>query len=293
MDDVYECGFCEKEFSRVEELSAHADVCDPVLEEEENLVYPDDQGPSNQYNITKCKTLIKETNDDEPSVVRKTSKEAENGDSHVCNRCGKTGFSNKQTRHDHERRCNGLFVRQPKFKAWKSNGVYYCKEPKCTDKTPFQSEYSLRIHFYDNHLSEEEKIYECEYCDKRFALRTMRNKHVKATHEKSHSCDYCGRKFGAKAKLQHHVSTHTGEKPYRCDKCDYGTAKKCNLVQHKQNKHQEFPNKSHCCELCGKGFVTLGRVVRHMKVIHSVTSSKEEGSDTSVREIDFTKNVQW
>ena len=55
---------------------------------------------------------------------------------------------------------------------------------------------SLRIHFYDNHLSEEEKIFECEYCDKRFALRTMRNKHVKQIHEKSHSCDYCGEFVG-------------------------------------------------------------------------------------------------
>ena len=51
---------------------------------------------------------------------------------------------------------------------------------------------SLRIHFYDSHLSEDEKIYECEYCDKRFGLRTMRNKHVKQIHEKKHSCEYCG-----------------------------------------------------------------------------------------------------
>ena len=51
-----------------------------------------------------------------------------------------------------------------------------------------------------------------------------------------------------------------------CDKCDYRTAKKYNLDQHKQSKHQDFGVKSHYCELCGKGFVTQGRVRQHKKV---------------------------
>ena len=49
------------------------------------------------------------------------------------------------------------------------------------------------MHFYDNHLREAEKIFVCEYCQMRFALRTMLNKHVKLAHEKKHVCDYCGK----------------------------------------------------------------------------------------------------
>jgi uncharacterized Zn-finger protein len=63
----------------------------------------------------------------------------------------------------------------------------------CPIKTAFESEYSLRMHFYDNHLREAEKIFVCEYCQQRFALRTILNKHVKLSHEKTHVCDYCGK----------------------------------------------------------------------------------------------------
>ena len=50
----------------------------------------------------------------------------------------------------------------------------------------------MRVHFYDSHLSEDEKIFVCDYCEKGFGLRTMRNKHIKTVHEKSHACPHCG-----------------------------------------------------------------------------------------------------
>ena len=95
MDDVYACGFCEREFSRVDELSAHADVCDQV--KEEKLEDPEDEGSSVQSNI--CKTFFsEEADEDEPSAVGNASTEAKNGGSHGCNLCGKTGFSCEKSR---------------------------------------------------------------------------------------------------------------------------------------------------------------------------------------------------
>ena len=52
-----------------------------------------------------------------------------------------------------------------------ANG-FHCQEPGCPmAKTAFESKYSLRMHFYRNHVSESEKVHVCEYCQARFALR--------------------------------------------------------------------------------------------------------------------------
>ena len=94
---------------------------------------------------------------------------------------------------DQEKTCDKISVRQPKFSKSDVGSVFHCQEPECPMvKTAFESKYSIRVHFYDNHLREEEKIFVCEYCHTRFALRTMLNKHVKLAHEKRHVCPHCG-----------------------------------------------------------------------------------------------------
>ena len=69
--------------------------------------------------------------------------------------------------------------------------------------------------------------------------------------------------------MSSHRYTHTGEKPFQCDKCDYKAAKKYNLEMHKQSKHSDFEQKNYLCAICNKQFVTMGRVRRHMQVIHA------------------------
>lgn len=111
----------------------------------------------------------------------------------VCSRCGKK-FASRTYVDNHERACDGLFVRQPKFTQSKVNNKWFCQETGCQAKSTFDCEYALRLHFYDSHLREEEKIFICEYCNQHFALRTLMNKHIDAAHLKRHQCDFCGKK---------------------------------------------------------------------------------------------------
>ena len=81
----------------------------------------------------------------------------------------------------HEKTCDGLFVRQPKFYKSKVGSVFYCRELDCPDPVePFESEYGFRMHFYDKHLQESEKLYVCEHCQTFVTIgKTVMARHVK------------------------------------------------------------------------------------------------------------------
>lgn len=84
-------------------------------------------------------------------------------------------------------------IMKHKYVYLQMNGLWFCQEKGCSTKSPFDCEYALRMHFYDTHLREEEKIFVCEYCNQHFALRTLLNKHVDAAHLKRFQCDWCGK----------------------------------------------------------------------------------------------------
>ena len=201
---------------------------------------------------------------DVAAVLKQKRKEEKNAKTYLCLKCGQA-MSHEYGR-KHEANCNGQRVRRPEYKV--VNEEFFCTVQGCKLGFGFNSMYGLRKHFHDKHIREDEKYFQCEYCEQKFSFLTTKNKHVKAIHIKSYVCDLCGKGFGSKAKVDKHRLTHTGEKPHACDQCDYRAAIKYNLDVHRATKHGLVEQKNYLCTLCNKQFTTMGRVHRHMTVAH-------------------------
>lgn len=182
----------------------------------------------------------------------------------ICLKCGKT--RNKASMRNHEKTCQGSTVRNPTFKV--VNDEFFCTAKDCLVNHGFASMHGLRVHFFDAHLDDTEKRFECEHCGKKFADGIMYRRHVKSVHIKPVVCSLCAGRFVNKSQLSEHMNTHTGNKPFTCDKCDFRCAKKFNLVDHKRKKHNDLSGRNFYCGLCGKVFLTSGRLTSHLRIIH-------------------------
>ena len=193
-----------------------------------------------------------------------------------CEKCGQS-FSSRRWMRIHGSKCKGFKSLKPK---WTKNaeGNFVCAVENCALNETFDSMYGLRRHFYALHVSEEEKLFACPECERKFALKNQLNEHLRVKHEKRHECELCGKKFGEKDKLRSHRFTHTGERPHQCDQCEYAAAKKYNLDAHKKAKHPaaEQQHSGCTCEICGKSFKTVGTLRGHITTVHRKEKRKND-----------------
>ncbi len=280
------CVSCSRKFATPAAKAAHVkrahvkpfkcDLCDRCFSVKENLQYH----LENHAEIGLSKMEYKDdgdasdTKEKEKIKIKVAKKEKEKEKRHLCLKCGQTVAHSHGKKH--EARCTGLHIRHPKYK--RVGEEYWCTEPGCSIGYGFTSFYGLRTHFHKTHIREEEKYFACDYCDERFSFQTTKNRHMREKHVKAHICDICGKGFGLRKRLLDHRLIHTGEKPYACNHCDYRASKKGNLDAHKVDRHGDFGgNKNYACAECQKQFTTIGRVRRHMQVMHA------EGKEESAR----------
>lgn len=165
-----------------------------------------------------------------------------------------------------------------------------------------------------------EKPYECQYCGKFYSDQANLRKHT-STHDgaclKNFQCDLCGDTFLFQCRLDEHMRRHNNVRNFKCDLCDRSFFTASNLSKHrtthepkesvinlrcarcekefddidslKQHRKTHKPIKKEQCAFCGKGFVTLWVLNRHISVCkakkhieNGVTSKvKEEMVDKS------------
>lgn len=81
-------------------------------------------------------------------------------------------------------------------------------------------------------------------------------------------CEYCGRLFHNHIDLEHHVMTHSENKPFKCDKCSYTSASKENLKRHQESIHE---GRKFSCDKCD--FVASSRTTYwHHRQKHLITA---------------------
>ena len=147
---------------------------------------------------------------------------------------------------------------------------FYCRFPGCDYQEPFKTIGGCKNHQLRYHAREEEKIFLCQFCDKKFASNQLRNKHQNLIHTKRYPCEVCQKVFSEKTRLIIHARTHSGERPFVCEDCGFSCTQKDNLRLHREFKHPVSgrQEKKFTCDICSASFLTNSNLRRHV-LIHS------------------------
>ena len=80
------------------------------------------------------------------------------------------------------------------------------------------------------------RMYECfhEGCNKKYRHPQDLIRHIQIHQEKIFECDFCGKKFAEKRLLKRHTVVHQNINPYTCEKCSKGFKHNNQLYRHRK-----------------------------------------------------------
>ncbi|XP_035662258.1 histone-lysine N-methyltransferase PRDM9-like [Branchiostoma floridae] len=109
----------------------------------------------------------------------------------------------------------------------------------------------------------EEDVYQCPQCEYTSKVKVNMQHHIRThTGEKPFKCSECDYSASQKVHLDTHMTRHTGERSYMCEECGHRTAFRCNLVRHLRTHSGEKPYK---CELCSYRAIRRTHLTNHMR----------------------------
>lgn len=124
--------------------------------------------------------------------------------------------------------------------------------------------FNLTTHNKNKH---NEKVFQCDLCDRRYAIKRTIVDHMESFHlrKRVYFCQYCGKTYASQAALYTHTKFHTTGKIVQCDLCEHRTCTKDKMKKH-MTKHSKIRN--YCCDLCGKTFLDPSCVRDHKLAMH-------------------------
>ncbi|KAM7350809.1 uncharacterized protein ACRADG_009253 [Cochliomyia hominivorax] len=125
------------------------------------------------------------------------------------------------------------------------------------------------------HVPEEERHFQCELCDKKFASDGMRKQHQTLTHSKKYAkfCDICGKVFYNNIPFERHMAEHKGEPSpviVKCEICGKEIANKYLLKHHIKIMHTKENQQEQICPYCSKVSPNLNSHKHHIKYTHTL-----------------------
>ncbi|XP_076985837.1 zinc finger protein 620 isoform X2 [Tamandua tetradactyla] len=202
----YECGKCDRYFSRMVDFHQHQ-----RHHTGEKSYGCKECGKDFKYNSLlirhqiihtgkkpfKCKECGKGLSSDTALIQHHRIHTGEKP--YECKECGKA-FSS-----------SSVFLQHQRFHTGEK--LYECQECWKT----FSCSSSFIVH---QRMHTGEKPYECKDCGKHLSSNTALTQHQRIhTGEKPFECKECGKAFNQKITLVQHKRVHTGEKPYECKVC--------------------------------------------------------------------------
>jgi KRAB domain-containing zinc finger protein len=120
----------------------------------------------------------------------------------------------------------------------------------------------INLHMMQLH-SNNERPYECLFCDKKFKTKREVTIHEKI-HDKKFKCTLCTKKFAQKAQLDYHLKVHENPNQFRCTICEKTFSFKSGLGYHLKT-HDKSIQKQFKCESCDYSTIEKQSLKRHQK----------------------------